>query len=243
MQATRAQQEQLLQLQQVDTRIAQLKAAQRKHPALAALEELKGRQADLERARVGARSHVGDKQREAKAVEADLERLVSRQDAMSKRLEAGEGSPKDLQAMQYELNQMAQRREVLESELLTLMDELEEANAKVEAMDKQLQGLQASQEEAKAQLDTSLGEVGAELETQLQQRAQLAGGLEGELLDEYEYCRSRTGGLGVLEAQGRQIVGLMTDLSEEEWHGILSLAEDEVYFSEELECLVVKSPA
>lgn len=242
MEATRAQQAQLLQLQQVDTRIAQLRAAQRKHPALATLEELKGRHADLERARVSARSHAGDQKREVSRVEADLERLVARQDAMSKRLAAGEGSHKDLQAIQYELNQMAQRREVLETEVLTLMDALEDANSKVDAITSQMEALLVAQQEAKDELDGALGEVGEELQQQETTRSQLAGDLAGEILDEYEYCRSRTGGLGVLEAKGRQIVGLMTDLSEEEWHGIMSLGDDEVYFSEELECLIVKSP-
>ncbi|MDO5722198.1 MAG: hypothetical protein Q4P06_06635 [Actinomycetaceae bacterium] len=243
VEASREQQVRLLELQQVDTRIAQLRAAQRKHPALATLEELQGRHADLERAQAGARSHVGDCKREASGVEADLERLVARQDKMSARLAAGEGSPKDLQAIQYELDQMAQRREVLETEVLTLMDALESAESKVAAIGEQLEALAASKDEAQAELDAALGEVGAELAEQVSKRESLAAQLDGALLDEYEHCRSRTGGLGVLEARGRQIVGMMTDLSEEEWHGILTMGEDEVYVSEELDCLVVRSAA
>lgn len=241
MKATKEQQTTLLSLQSMDTRIAQLRAARKKHPAVKALDELSNRRADLERATVTARSQASDIQREVKKVEADLERLVARQEIMSNRLAAGEGSHKDLSAIQHELNQMAKRREVLEDEILEIMAKYESAQSRVDELNKQADAITVDEAKVKEELSGAMAEVESELSEKESERASLASSLEGELLDEYEYCRSRTGGQGVLEARGRQIVGQMMDLPESEWHEIMMLAADEVHVSEELDCIIVKT--
>ncbi|MDO5719343.1 MAG: hypothetical protein Q4P05_01245 [Actinomycetaceae bacterium] len=241
MKATREQQTQLLKLQNIDTRIAQLRAARKKHPSVMALAELTDRREDLERATVTARSHASDVQREVKRVEADLERLVTRQDAMSERLASGEGSHKDLSAIQHELNQMAQRRETLEDEILEIMGKYEAAQERVDELNHQADAVGADQRKCEDELAEAMKEVEAELSEKLAKRDEIAGGIDSDLLDEYEYCRSRTGGIGVLEANGRQIVGQVMDLPESEWHEIVMLADDEVHISEELDCIIVKT--
>lgn len=241
MKASKADQVKLLELQQVDTRILQLRAARSKHPAVKVLDALEGRKADLERAKVTARSAATDANREVKRVENDLERLTSRQDVMSERLAAGEGSHKDLTAMQHELNQMAQRRNVLENELIDVMATFESAQETVSELDRQTEAVGADEQAAIAQLQDAMGEVEAELNEKLAKRDELAGEIDSELLDEYEYYRERTGGIGVYEAKGRQIVGMVVDLPESEWHDITMLAEDEVLMSDELEAIIVKT--
>lgn len=241
MKATKEQQTTLLSLQSIDTRIAQLRAARKKHPAVKALDELSARRADLERSTVTARSQASDIQREVKKIEADLERLVARQEIMSNRLAAGEGSHKDLSAIQHELNQMAKRREVLEDEILEIMAKYESAQSRVEELNKQADAIGVDETKVKEELAEAMAEVESELSQKETERSNLASLLEHELLDEYEYCRSRTGGQGVLEARGRQIVGQMMDLPESEWHEIMMLATDEVHVSEELDCIIVKT--
>ncbi|MDO5729833.1 MAG: hypothetical protein Q4P71_09455 [Actinomycetaceae bacterium] len=241
MKATKEQQSTLLKLQSIDTRIAQLRATRKKHPAVKALDEISSRRADLERATITARSQASDIQREVKRVEADLERLVDRQEIMSNRLAAGEGSHKDLSAIQHELNQMAKRREVLEEEILEIMSKYENAQTRVEALNKQADAVALDETKLKEELSGAMEEVESELSQRTEERNDLASALEAELLDEYEYCRSRTGGQGVLEARGRQIVGQMMDLPESEWHEIMMLGADEVHVSEELECIIVKT--
>ncbi|MDO5049937.1 MAG: hypothetical protein Q4D87_08675 [Actinomycetaceae bacterium] len=241
MKASREDQAKLLELQQIDTRILQLKAARRKHPAVKTMEALAGRKNDLQRATVTARSHANDTQRDVKRVEHDLERLVSRQDVMSERLAAGKGTHKDLQAMQHELNQMARRRDVLENELLEVMDVWEGAKEKVAELERQIEAVGADEEKSQAQFHEAMGDVEDELQEKQAKRDQLSGEIDGELIDEYEYCRSRTGGLGVLEAKGRQIMGMTVSLPESEWHDIAMLAADEVLVSEELDAIIIKT--
>ncbi|MDO5034215.1 MAG: hypothetical protein Q4E01_02385 [Actinomycetaceae bacterium] len=228
-------------MQQVDTRILQLRAARKKHPAVKTLDALSGRKEDLERAKVAARSHAKDTEREVKRVEQDLERLDARQEVMDARLASGEGSHKDLQAMQHELNQMAQRRGVLENELIEVMAVFEDAESKIAQLDKQMEAVGADEEAANAELREAMGEVEVELEEKLAKRAELAGEIDSELLDEYEYFKDRSGGIGVYEAKGRAIVGMNVALPESEWHEITMLKADEVYLSEELEAVVVKT--
>lgn len=241
MKAPREDQLKLLELQKIDTRILQLRSARKKHPAVKTLDALAGRKGDLERAKITARSKVSDADRDVARVENDLERLTSRQDVMSKRLQAGEGSHKDLQAMQHELNQMAKRRDDLENELIDVMASQEQARQKVEDLDRQMNAVGEDETKAKAELEESMGEVEHELDEKLATRKQLAGEIDSDLLDEYEYCKDRTGGLGVLEAQGRQIVGMTAELPESEWHAITMLGPDEVYISEDLEAVIIKT--
>lgn len=241
MYASREDQQRLLQLQEVDRRIAQLGAVSRKHPAVSALRELEQRRDDLDRIHITIRSQAKDAERDLKRIEDDLERLVARQDTMGARLSSGQGSHKDLQAIQYELNQMAQRRDVLETELLEAMNTCDEVKQRVAEVRGQIEAIGEDETRLRGELSDALKEVDSELAQKQSERAELTGAIDSALLDEYEYCRSRTGGLGVMEAQGRQIVGMVTDLSESEWHAITSLGDEEVYLSEELECLVVKT--
>jgi predicted nucleic acid-binding Zn-ribbon protein len=239
--ASREDQLKLLELQQTDTRILQLRAARKKHPAVKTMETLAGRKNDLKRAAITATSHANDDHRDVKRVEHDLERLISRQDVMSERLASGQGSHKDLQAMQHELNQMAQRRDVLENELLEVMDVWETAKNKVAELERQIEAVGADEEKAQAELKEAMGDVESELEEKLARRDELAGEIDDELIDEYEYSRERTGGLAVLEAKGRQIVGLTVSLPESEWHEIAMLPDDEVHLSETMDCIIVKT--
>ena len=241
MKASKVDQSKLLELQQTDTRILQLKAARKKHPAVKTMEALAGRKNDLKRAAITASSHANDDHRDVKRVEHDLERLISRQDIMSERLAAGQGSHKDLQAMQHELNQMAQRRDVLENELLEVMDVWETAKNKVAVLERQIEAVGADEEKSKAELREAMGDVEIELEEKLARREELVAEIDDELVDEYDYCRSRTGGLAVLEAKGRQIVGMTVSLPESEWHEIAMLPEDEVHLSETMDAIIVKT--
>ncbi|MDT3767895.1 hypothetical protein QS713_07460 [Gleimia hominis] len=241
MKASPEQQQILLDLQAADRRIAQLKTIRKKHPVVATLDELGARRDDLERALIGARSKEKDVDRDVKQVEHDLERLEARQDSMQGRLDAGKGTSKDLMAMQHELNQMAKRRGELETTVIQVMEKRERAHEAVTKLEDQMNQVGADQAKAREELGTAMSDVEAELEEKTQLRTKLAGELDDELSEEYEYCRSRTGGIGVMEAKGRSIVGMTVQLSEMEWHEINMLPADEVFLSEELECIVVKT--
>ncbi|EEH63509.1 hypothetical protein HMPREF0044_1226 [Gleimia coleocanis DSM 15436] len=239
MRASKAQQQALLEVQELDTRIAQLTASRKKHPAFLALSELAGRKSDLERAAAGVSSKHADIKREQAVIENDIARIQARQEVMGQRLANGEGSAKDLVAIQHELNQMATRREKVEAQLMEVMERLETSSADMDAVKAQVAGLAADAEKARAEYKAAMGEVDVELSEKQARRANLVADMDAELLEEYEYCQKRSG-LGVVAAKGRQLVGMVNALSEYEWHQINTLAEDEVYYSEDMECLIVK---
>lgn len=239
MRASKSAQQALLELQELDTRLGQLVASRKKHPAFQTLTELAGRKSDLERAGAAASSVQGDIKRELSVYEADMERLQARQDVMGKRLSSGEGSHKELTAIQHELNQMAVRREKLETQILEVMSRLEKATADLDAIKTQVQALASDAQAARDEYTAAMGEVDKELQEKQARRRELAGELDDELLGEYEHCQQRSG-LGVVAAQGRQLVGMQNALSEYEWHQINTMAADEVYYSEDMECLIVK---
>ncbi|MCS4484946.1 hypothetical protein NXS08_05605 [Gleimia sp. 6138-11-ORH1] len=239
MRASKSAQQALLELQELDTRIGQLGASRKKHPAFVALTELAGRKSDLERAGSAAKSTHGDIKRELSVYEVDMEKLQARQDVMGKRLESGQGSPKELVAIQHELNQMAARREKLETKILEVMTRLEKAAAAMEAIQVQVQALAEDAGKARDEYTAAMGAVDAELKEKQSRRKEIAAQLDDELLDEYEHCQQRSG-IGVVAAQGRQLVGMQNALSEYEWHQIHSLGAEEIFYSEDMECLIVK---
>lgn len=242
MRASKEQQQALLELQEVDNRLAQLNASRKKHPAFLALSELAGRKSDLERAAAAATSKQADVLREQKIIENDVERIQNRQEVMSARLAEGKAAAKDLLAMQHELNQMAVRREKIETQLLAVIERAEKASEIVESVKTQVAALAADAEKARAEYSAAMGSVDTELQEKKKRRAELTALIGDEILEEYEYCQRRSG-IGVVAAQGRQLVGMVNALSEYEWHGINTLAADEIFYSEDMECLIVKISA
>lgn len=239
MHASKVEQLALIELQQLDSRLGQLAASRKKHPAFQLLTELSGRKSDLERASAGATSRYGDVKRELTVYENDVERIQERQTVMSARLNSGEGSHKDLVAMQHELNQMAKRREKLETQILEVMTRLEAAQADIDAIKISVQALAAEVQAARAEYQTAMGAVDAEYTAKKTRREELTAQIDSELLDEYEHCKERSG-IGVVAAVGRQLVGMQNALSEYEWHQITALGKEEIFYSEDMECLIVK---
>lgn len=239
MRASKAEQMALLELQQLDTRLAQLTASRKKHPAFQTLTELSGRKADLERAAAGAASRYTDVKRELSVYENDMKRLTERQNVMTQRLNSGEGSHKDLVVIQNELNQMAKRREKLETQILQVMTRLEAAQADIDAIKNNVQALAAQAQEARSEYQSAMGAVDAEYTAKKARREELSNSLDSEILDEFTHCQNRSG-LGVVAAVGRQLVGMQNALSEYEWHQINALGKEEIFYSEDMECLIVK---
>ena len=125
----------LLDVQANDTRLAQLAHRRRTLPELAQIADLEARIAALDGRLVLARTKVGDCERAVAKAEADVEVVRARARRNQQRLDAGQGSPKELQAMQHELETLAQRQSVLEDEELEVMETLEAAQQEVAALE------------------------------------------------------------------------------------------------------------
>lgn len=238
-----ADQRRLLDLQALDTRIAQLRHERRTLPALAALEELDGRAADLHRAQIGAKTEISDLEREVEKAEADVDQVRTRLQRTQKRYDAGEGLSRELVAMQQELESLERRKQVLEEEELEIMEQLDAAQKRSADIAVQEEAVRADQAIHEQQRDDEFARIDAEMNEATTARDDLARVLNEnaeEMMYLYERARERSGGLGAVAMYGRTAEGMSLNLTLAEYNALETAAPEEVVLSDEAGYILVR---
>lgn len=235
-----ADQRRLLDIQELDTRLAQLAHQRRTHPTLATLTELHDRAGDLERARTQAGVTLGDARKELLKAETDVEQVRTRAERGQARLNSGQGTPKELQNLTAELEALARRQNVLEEAQLEQMEAVEQAESDIAAIDTQLEALNTQIDEVTAERDEVFAQIDGETETVSASRGRLTEGISEELLSLYEEVRERTGGLAAVALRGESTVGVQVPLSLTEKAAIKSAPPEQVIQSEDYEYLLIR---
>lgn len=230
----------LLDIQELDTRLARLTHQRRTHPTLATLAELQGRAEDLDRAKTQAEVALSDARRELAKAETDVDQVRTRAERGQARLESGQGTPKELQNISAELEALGRRQGVLEDAQLEQMEAVESAETALAAITTQLAELTAQVTEVTAERDAALLELDGEIESVTASRGRLADSLAPELLQLYDEVRSRTGGLGAVALRGESTVGVQVPLSLTEQAAIKSAPPEQVIQSEDYDYLLIR---
>ena len=242
MKASPHQQQRLLDLQALDTRLDQI-AYRRTHlPQIAQLADLG------EKAQVIGAEHVrmqtahDDVQRELRKSEADVQQVRDRAARNESRLAAGQGTAKDLQALQHELASLARRQSDLEDVEIEVMEraeaiesDLRELTAGRDRLHAQIREVEASRDEALAELDEEAASVGAPRES-------LVAEVGADLVGLYEKIRVTSGGLGAAPLRARRCLGCQLELNAIDLVHIKEAAEDEVQRCEECRRILVRTP-
>jgi len=127
MKADPKDQRRLLDLQAIDTGLAQLAHRRRTLPEHAELESLTREIAELEDERVRAQVTVDDLDRDIRRLERDVEQVRLRKERDEARLTMGTGPARELEALQHELVSLNRRQNELEDAQLELMEQREAA--------------------------------------------------------------------------------------------------------------------
>lgn len=236
-----ADQRQLLVVQDLDTRLDQIAHRRGQVPALAEIVSLDARLRDLSTALVTSRTAAGDLRRELAKAETDVEQVRSRAKRDQDRLDSGQASVRDTQALQSEIEHLAGRQADLEEVELGVMerleahtavlDELESANAEVE---RQRAAAEASRDADYKALDDEATAVRAE-------RASAANGLDAGLMALYEKLRSQFAGRGAAALVGRQCQGCRMELNPVDLAAVKAAPEDQVVRCEECGRILVRT--
>lgn len=234
-------QQRLLDLQAIDTRLAQLAHRRATLPEQAELDGLvreRKRSADM---LVAARTLVSDVERQVAKAEGDVAQVRDRAARNTKRLETGAGAAKDLQALQHELESLARRQGVLEDEELLVMERLEQvqfAAAELTTTDTEL----AEQiEDVTARRDEVLGGISGEEGATLARRQAIVMGIDDALVALYEKVRAPRGGVGAALLRSRRCGGCQLELNASDLSEIRKAASDEVLFCEECGRILVRT--
>jgi uncharacterized protein len=217
----------LLQVQALDTELDQLHHRIEALPERGELASVRAERAGLATATAELRVQVDELAGRQGALEAQIAASAGRRHELEARMRSGGvTAARDLQAMDAEVNQLADRQRTLEDQELVLMEEqepLDEALAGHEARTAALvadeERLVAAVSEAEAALRTSIGTVATA-------RAEQAAGLPTDLAERYERLRAHLGGTGAARLIGDRCDGCHLTLSSVELEGLRSLPAD-----------------
>ena len=242
MKASPDQQQRLLDLQAIDTRLDQIEHARAHLPQLAELEDLRRNAEVVGAEHVRVRTAHDDVQRELRKSEADVQQVRDRAARDEARLASGTGTAKDLQALQHELESLARRQRELEDVELEVMEraeaiesDLAELEAGVERVAAQIRDVEAARDQALARLDAEAAEVAAPRQT-------VAAEVGEELIALYDRIRAQSGGTGAAALRQRRCGGCQLELNAVDLGRIKAAAEDEVLRCEECRRILVRTP-
>lgn len=230
----------LLDLQKLDTRLAQIAHRMANLPEAAAHEEALANAHAADAQLVRARTHASDVERERARAEADVQLVRDRASRNQARLEAGTGSSKDLQALQSELASLARRQSELEEIELEVMERAETAQSVVTASEQARSEKAAAlrvAESARAAAVTTLEDEAQECR---RTRADIAAGVGQDLLDLYEKILATTG-MGAAELRERRCEGCRLELMRADLARFAKAPDDEILRCEDCRRILVRT--
>jgi predicted nucleic acid-binding Zn-ribbon protein len=236
-----ADQQRLLVVQDLDTRLDQLAHRRGEVPALAKIVALDARLADLGSALVASRTAARDLRRELTKAEGDVEQVRSRATRDQGRLDSGQASVKDTQALSSEIDHLASRQAELEEVELAVMERLEAHTAALDELEAANAQVEAQRVEAEAERDAAFAELDDEATQVRTDRAVAAAGLDVALLALYEKLRVQSSGRGAAALRGRQCQGCRMELNPVDLDAIRSAPPEQVVRCEECGRILVRT--
>lgn len=242
LKAAASDQQRLLDVQALDTKLDQLAHRRSTLPEHAAIADLETRLAALRDQLVRVETEESDLGRELAKAEGDVDQVRSRAERDQKRLDAGQvSSPKELESLQHEIETLGRRQGDLEEIVLDVMERLESANSQHAELDAQVEKARTEVLELTASRDRTVSEIDAEVAQLQQQRATQAGSIDTALVELYEKIRASSGGTGAAELRQRRCGGCRLELNNVELGRLRDAEADEVLRCEECRRILVRT--
>lgn len=233
--------EQLLGVQEVDLAIHQLRHRRATLPEIAALEANDAEQAGVAAARAVTEEAHGELVRRQHLLEDEISVVRRRADEHEATYYSGSvTSPRELVALQDDIEALKRRQRALEDDDLELMEAIEPLVGELEAHDARLAELAG----ARTRLEAALGEAAAGIDAELAEaearRSELAAAVDSEALADYDRLRSQQGGIAIARLEGGACGGCHLQLSAVEVDRIRRLDPTERVLCEECGRLLVR---
>ena len=242
MKAPASEQSTLLQVQDCDTRLAQLQHKSNTLPQKAELATATERAERLRKELIAAQTIVSDLEREQAKADADVDLVRERSRKDRELLDSGSiNDPKQLQSLESELESLARRQLDLEDIELEVMERLEGAQAAVTHLESESASAQSEVQRLTAEVGDQEAEIAAERTSVEADRGALVGGISAELLALYDKIRADHAGRGAARLHRGRCDGCRIDLPPTEIASLKAAAEDEVLRCEERRCILVRS--
>jgi predicted nucleic acid-binding Zn-ribbon protein len=233
--------EQLLQVQEHDTHLDQLRHRRSTLPERAGLDEQRRRIADHDAATATIQAQRDSVSREQKRVEDEVATVEAKAIEVDKTLYSGTvTSPRELQGFQDDLQSLRRRQRSLEDEVLAFMEQLEPLDE-----DLARRAVERTELDARAsEISDSLAEVEREIDLEIadaeRERGVAAEPVPPDLLDRYDRLRKQHDGIAIAPLVGNLCGGCHLSLSAVEVDRIKHEPADALIFCEECGRLLVR---
>lgn len=235
-------QRRLLDLQAIDTSIAQVQHRRRALPQHAEITRLQGERSKLAEEVVANRTRVSDLESEAAKAEADLVPVKERKLRDQQRVDGGAVTdPKALTALLDEIGHLTRRISDLEDNQLDAMERLEAAQGALEDATRRKTTLEDDLRAVVAQRDERLGVLGGELAQRQTERDAVARVIPADLLALYTKVADKSGGIGAALLQQGRCGGCQLQATSVDLARYRSAPADEVLRCEECSRILVRT--
>ena len=235
-----AQQRLLIDLQDLDSRLARLRHERKHLPVLGRIESVIERLKTNKRAAIQADAALSEAKTRVTRSEDEVGQVVRRAEVLRERLHSGNSAARDLSAIQGEIDQLGQRQSALEEAQIAAMEALDSAREESERLKQEESDIRVAGRELTAKRDAEFARLDQEIDSLEKQRADLAGTVETALLSDYEAVRASTGGLGAVALRGRTVEGGAVEISPQELARIVAAPQDQVIHAEENDVIIVR---
>lgn len=218
----------LLQVQEHDTALDQLRQRKRSLPARVELAEVEAQLTTVTAEGDALRIQVGDLTARQRALEDQIAAAAKRRHDIEQRmLTGGITASRDLQAMDEEAHHLADRQAQFEEEELELVEEEDPLDVALDENEKTAAALDAEASRLQAIIIEEVAHIEEAIISEEAQRAAQAVRLPTDLAERYEKLRSHLGGVGAARLVGDRCDGCHLTLPSKEVERIHRLPSEE----------------
>jgi predicted nucleic acid-binding Zn-ribbon protein len=198
----------LLTLQEHDSALERLLHRHQTLPERDALHDAESTVTALDARLATTRAERDKVAREEQQLDDEATSLAAKASEVDKRMYSGEvSSPKELQSMQADIDQLRRHQRSVENRELELMEQREPLDATVADLEQQRATLSTEVDRLAAALGAAEAEIIAEMQSERTTRDEIAGSIDAALVREYDRCRAVAKGPGVAKLVGTTCQG------------------------------------
>ncbi len=202
--------EALLVVQEHDTALDRLRHRKATLPERAVLAGTKAELAEIATPLAEAEAFRNEGSRSIARLEHEVASAGDKATAIDKMMYSGTiSSPRELQNMQAEIDQLRRHQKTLEDSELELLERQETLDADFSALDGRRSKAIATAAAAIVEIDSKVAEIDIEESAEMVARSAAAAVLTPELLALYDTCRERARGVGAARLLGQTCQGCM----------------------------------
>ena len=241
MNASAADQGRLLEISKLDERLAQLEYKANSLPEHGEIATLDSRAQVVGNLIVAAQTECGDIRREVARAEIDVEQVRARASRDEVRLSSGQGTSKELEALQHEVATLARRQSELEDIELEILERLEQSQNYLAESQRESDELSDKKSALVATRDVALDEIAKEASIATEMRGILTSQIDANFFALYEKVSRSVKGIGAAELQQRRCQGCRLEINATDIGRFRDAHEDEVLRCEECGRILIRT--